>query len=88
MNCKLLFFLLLFILTSFNTHSQTTYFIKYNDGISKSDVEEKVNTKQIFSSTESLRQLNNNFDVNFLAKGLVKVDERLSKIVKVTLQNE
>jgi subtilisin family serine protease len=87
MSCKLtLLFFLLLITTSIK--SQTTYFIKYKDTVDKTKIEEKVNTKQIFSTSESLRKINNNFDVKFFAKGLGKVDERLSKIVKVTFQKE
>lgn len=87
MSCKLtLLFFFLLITTSIK--SQTTYFIKYKDSVDKKRIEEKINSKQIFSSSESLRKISNNFDVKFFAKGLGKVDDNLSRIVKVTFQNE
>ncbi len=88
MNFKVLYFLFTLLFISNIVYSQTTYFIKYNETISKNEVEEKVNSKQIFSSSESLRKINNNFDVNFFAKGLGKVDERLSRIIKVTFEKD
>ena len=82
----ILFFFLFFIP---NLKSQTTYFIKYKDNVDRSEIEAKVISKQILASKQGLNKIsNNNYSVKFFAKGLGKVDERLSKIIKVTFNNE
>ncbi len=83
---SILFFFLFFIP---NLKSQTTYFIKYKDNVDKTEVEAKVISKQIFSSNGGLNKVSsNNYSVGFFAKGLGKVDDRLSKIIKITFNNE
>ena len=81
----ILFFFLFFIS---NLKSQTTYFIKYKDNVDKTEVEAKVISKQVITSKPGLNKLaNNNYSVGFFAKGLGKVDKKLSKIIKVTFNN-
>src|SRR3972149_7625849 len=79
--------LFLFLLIIPNLKSQTTYFIKYRDDVRRTDVEDKVSSKQIFTTT-GMNKISNNYSVGFFAKGLGKIDERLSKIIKVTFKDQ
>jgi subtilisin family serine protease len=83
MNFKLRFLLFLFILTSINIQSQTTYFIKYKNSVPISSVDLKV-TEQRFSEVVNDRPVSlPEFNVNYLAKGLGRGDDVLGRIVKI-----
>jgi len=76
-----IFSVLLFILFSFNSYSQSTYFIRYKDYVPFTEVDRKVN-EQAFSDVVSDLSLPE-YDVNYLAKGLGRGDEVLGRIIKV-----
>src|ERR1035437_11031400 len=86
MNYRVLIILLL-IFYSINVFSQQTYFIKYKDNVSKSSVADKISTKQITNSNSLAKTLNINYKVDHFAKRLGKNIESLSRIVKVTFNN-
>lgn len=75
--------LLFTILTSSLSFSQSTYFIKYKDNISLSEVGRRVieqNINQLVSFRNSSLP---DFDINYLAKGLGRGDDILGRIVKI-----
>src|ERR1035437_4984993 len=86
MNYRVLIILLL-IFYSINVFSQQTYFIKYKDNVSKSAVADKISTKQIINSNSLAKALNINYKVDHFAKSFGKNIESLSRIVKVTFNN-
>src|ERR1035437_7414182 len=74
-------------LYSINVFSQQTYFIKYKDNVSKSAVEDKISTKQIIKNNSLAKKQNINYKVDHFAKRIGKNIESLSRIVKVTFNN-
>ena len=86
-NSALFLFLSIFILSL--TSAQTTdYFIKYKDFVSKSQIQEKINTREILSTNKNSLFKTENFEVDYLAKGLAKDLDDLSRIIKVTFSSE
>lgn len=70
------------------TFAQSTYFIKYKDNVSITEVDRKV-TEQSISNSVGLRNSSlPEFDVNYLAKGLGRGDEVLGRIIKVHFSAE
>ena len=86
MNYRVLIILSLFFY-SINVFSQQTYFIKYKDNVSKSSVVDKISSKQIINSNSVAKALNINYKVDHFAKRFGKNIESLSRIVKVTFNN-
>lgn len=86
MNYKVLIILSL-IFYSINVFSQQTYFIKYKDNVSKSAVADKISTKQIISGALLKPAQNINYKVDYFAKSFGKNIESLSRIIKVTFNN-
>ncbi|MFO7524265.1 MAG: S8 family peptidase [Ignavibacteriaceae bacterium] len=75
--------LLLTLLITTLSFSQTTYFIKYKENVSIAEVDRKV-VEQTFSDVVNFRQSPfHDFDVNYLAKGLGRGDDILGRIVKI-----
>src|ERR1035437_1954262 len=72
---------------SINVFSQQTYFIKYKDNISKSAVADQISTKQIIKSALLKSAQNINYKVDYFAKSFGKNIESLSRIIKVTFNN-
>ncbi len=68
--------------------AQTTYFIKYKENVSFSEIEQKVQQDQfvpqgvLFKFKLMLRS------VDYLAKGIAKSNEVLGRIIKVTFTND
>ena len=79
-------FAVLFIFVFFvsNLYCQTTYFIKYQNSVSQEEIGRKINDKSIANGNFSLSKEGAIKSVNFLAKGLGKNDETLSRIIKVS----
>ena len=75
--------LFLVLLTTTFLSAQTTYFIKYKENVSITEVDRKV-VEQTFSDAVNFRQSSlPEFNVNYLAKGLGRGDEILGRIVKI-----
>lgn len=70
------------------TYSQTTYFIKYKDHIPVEQVQEKIRQQNIFPSIQFRPLLNNEFLAMPAAGGLTSVDERLSRIIRITFASQ
>jgi hypothetical protein len=88
MNCRLLLTLLLTFIPCIVSFSQKTLFIKYRNEINKSEIDNKVLQRSIISDSHLLKVKDVDFAVGYFAKGLGKKDENLSRIIKVTFQNE
>ena len=86
MSYRILIILSLFFY-SIDVFSQQTYFIKYKDNVSKSTVADKISTKQIISSALLKPAQNINYKVDYFAKSFGKNIESLSRIIKVTFNN-
>ncbi len=80
-----LLFLLIFTATSF---SQITYFIKYKNYVSRSSINNKIQSKDFFkiSKTKTVSALD--FSAEYFADNLGKNDPNLSRIVKLTFANQ
>lgn len=83
MKYKFWFILIGVFLTISNLHSQSTYFIKYKNSVAIQEIDYKVTQQKLMPSG-----INSPLDaelksVNYLAKGLGKEDEVLSRIIKV-----
>ncbi|PJB01399.1 MAG: hypothetical protein CO127_04035, partial [Ignavibacteria bacterium CG_4_9_14_3_um_filter_36_18] len=63
--------------------SQTSLFIKYKSNVSFEVVNQKVQSDKVLKDDETIRTLNVSIKVNHLAKGIIKNDEVLSRIIKV-----
>lgn len=86
---KFKFLLILATLLFFSDiNSQTIYFIKYKDYVDKADIEEKVTNQQFLPSNVSYRLAANEYKVDHLAKGIIKQDEILGRIIKVTFKDD
>ena len=68
--------------------SQTSLFIKYKSNVSFEVVNQKVQSDKVLKDDETIRTLNVSIKVNHLAKGIIKNDEVLSRIIKVDFENE
>ncbi len=89
MKLKPLFFLAIVLCTFSNLFSQaTTYFIKYKNTLTKSEIQKRIISKELLSSQESIPLNTQNSGVSYLARGIVKDVDDLSRIVKVTFQSE
>ncbi len=84
MNCKAIIAFVLIFFIPFITYSQTTCFIKYKNSINPFVIENKLQTKNFFSS-KSLQSISNKIiTANYFARNLGKDDFNLSRIIKVT----
>lgn len=71
------------------TYAQTkTYFIKYKDFISKSDVQSRINNKEILSGNKNTFLKTESFSADYFAKGIAQDIDELSRIVKLTFSSE
>jgi subtilisin family serine protease len=84
-----LFFLFLLLITySQLTLSQNTYFIKYKENISFTEIEQKVQQNKFIPAGVQLQIQAELKSVDYLAKGLAKSNEVLGRIVKVTFMDD
>ncbi len=84
MNYKTGLTLILSFLFSALLFPQSTYFIKYKVYVSKQEIESKIQTQQYLPAGKSFGFSNLSPKVNYLAKGIVKQDEILGRIIKIT----
>ncbi|MCW9064921.1 MAG: S8 family serine peptidase, partial [Ignavibacteriaceae bacterium] len=84
MKCKYWFILIGVLLTIPNLHSQNTYFIKYKNSVAIQEIDYKVTQQKLMPSGFSSPLDAELTSVNYLAKGLAKEDEILSRIIKVS----
>ncbi|MFC2103130.1 S8 family serine peptidase [Bacteroidota bacterium] len=87
MKFKICLILFVIIISIPNLYSQNNYFIKYRNNVSTQEIDSKISTQIITPDG-----LNNPLEaqinkVDYLAKGLGREDEVLSRIVKVSFEN-
>ncbi len=83
MKFNLIIFINLFFLCLIESFSQQTIFIKYNNTVSISEIERKINHNE-FTKVASRNLLNlPDYRIGFFANGLAKNIESLNRIVKV-----
>ena len=87
MNCKTFLVLINVLLFSFVSYSQTTYFVKYKNDVSKSEISNLITNNQLNPKQTAPRLYKANFKVTSFADNLGKDDENLSRIVKVTFNS-
>ena len=68
-------------------YCQNTYFIKYKSTVSREQIIQKINEQKLLDTGAGLSKKANVKSIVYLAKGLGKNDEILSRIVKVTFDN-
>lgn len=88
MKFKPLLFLSLLITGSSLISAQTTYFIKYKENVSLSEIEQKVQQDQFIPAGVQLRIQAEIKSVDHLAKGIAKFDEVLGRVVKITFTDD
>ena len=73
------------------TASNVTYFVKYKSYVSRTEIENKVNTQSFFSKEQlkkTINQLKNvQLSINYFADNLGADDNILSRIIKVTIHD-
>ena len=87
MRYNLLALLLIFYISQ-NFFAQTTYFIKYKHSVSFSAIEQKVQQQSFLPSGMQLPAAVEVKSVNYLAKGIVKSNDILGRIIKITFVEE
>ncbi|MDZ7623999.1 MAG: S8 family serine peptidase [Ignavibacteriaceae bacterium] len=88
MKFNLLSLIILLIINSNFLSAQTTYFIKYKENVSFSDIEQKVQQDQ-FIPAGSLFQIPAELkSVDYLAKGIAKSNDVLGRIIKITFVDD
>ncbi len=89
MNFNIRLFLLISIISFSTLYSQSnTFFIKYYNNVSKTEIETKVNTDHFIPEAATLQLQAEVLTVDHLAKGLAVNDEILGRIIKVTIDKE
>jgi len=84
MKCKIWFIATGVLLTISNLYSQNTYFIKYNSSVAIQEIDNKVTEQKLMPSGINSPLDAELISVNYLAKGLAREDEILSRIIKVS----
>ncbi|MCX6150196.1 MAG: S8 family serine peptidase [Ignavibacteriales bacterium] len=81
MKNKFLFFY--FILLNYLSFSQTTFFIKYKESVSSSNIQKVIEQKDLTLKSNNVLNKSTGISINYLANGTGKGIEVLSKILKV-----
>ena len=84
MKCKFLFILIGVLLTISNLYSQSNYFIKYKNSVAIQEIDYKVTQQKLIPVGINSPIDSKLISVNYLAKGLGRDDEILSRIIKVS----
>jgi hypothetical protein len=85
---SVIFLYISFLLISISSAQTTKYFIKYKDFVSKSEVRDRINSKNILSTNKNSLLKTENISVDYFAKGIAKDIDELSRIVKLTFSSE
>ena len=84
-----LFSLIIFLINCSNFISaQSTYFIKYKESVSFSEIEQKVQQEQFIPAGIPLQIQADLKSVDYLAKGMTKSNDVLGRIIKVTFVDD
>ena len=82
-----IFFVLFYLFFSIPLFSQQSYFIKYRNNLSKSEIADKLVSKQLLHTSLMKSFSGNNFKAQYFARNFGSDIEPLSRIVKVTFNN-
>jgi subtilisin family serine protease len=88
MRYNLFSLIILLIINSSFMSAQTTYFIKYKENVSLSEIEQKVQQDEFIPAGVQLRLQAETKSVDHLAKGIAKSNEVLGRIVKITFTDD
>ena len=88
MKSNILFSLMLIIIISLSAFPQNVYFIKYKSSVPKEEIELKVAEDKFVPSGVQFEVNSKLEDVGYLAKGLVKEDNNLGRIIKLTFKDD
>jgi subtilisin family serine protease len=88
MKFNMLFFLSLLITGSSFISAQTTYFIKYKENVPLADIEEKVQQDHFIPAGTPFQLQAELKSVDYLAKGIVKSNNVLGRIIKITFTDD
>ncbi len=66
------------------TKAQTTYFIKYNNWVSRTQISQKISTGRFLSAASPIVLNKSAITAGYFANNLGKSDQNLSRIVKIT----
>lgn len=82
-----------FVLTSFlflqlTLFPQSTFFIKYKNSVSLTEISSKISERRISSVLENRPVILPEFNLNYLAKGLAKDDEILGRIITINFSDK
>ncbi len=88
MSFKVKIAFLLAIIYNVLSFPQSTYFIKYKNTVSRSLINEKIQTGEFFSPHSGKKLANVIFSAQYFAKNLGKDDSNLSRIVKLTFDSQ
>ncbi|MGB5848812.1 MAG: S8 family peptidase, partial [Ignavibacteriaceae bacterium] len=80
------FILIGVLLTISNLYSQSTYFIKYKNSVAIQEMDYKVTQQKLIPSGINSPLDKELISVDYLAKGLAREDEILSRIIKVSFE--
>lgn len=88
MKSKLLFFLAAYLTTSTILFAQSnTFFIKYKETVSNSEIQDRVDRKEMLYGSKNSLINTESFTANYLAKGIAKEINQLSRIVKLNFSS-
>jgi hypothetical protein len=68
--------------------AQTTYFIKYKQNVSFSEIDEKVQQDQFIPAGSPFQIQTDLKSVDYLAKGIAKSNDVLGRIIKITFVDD
>ena len=88
MRCNLFSLIIFLIINSSYFSAQTTYFIKYKENISFSEIEEKVQQDQFIPAGTQFQVQAALKSVDYLAKGIAKSNDVLGRIIKITFADD
>ncbi len=81
------YFILFLFFFSISIFSQQSYFIKYKENISRSEIVSKIASKELLTNSLMKSVKANNFKVQLFARNFGNNIEPLSRIIKVTFAN-
>lgn len=88
MKSKLLSLLLFFLMISVNISAQSnTYYIKYKETVSRTEIQDRLNRKEMLYGNKNSLISSESFAANYLAKGIAKEIDQLSRIVKLNFSS-
>jgi subtilisin family serine protease len=88
MRYKLFSLIILLMICSNFTSAQSTYFIKYKENVSFSEIEQKIEQEQFIPAGSPFQIQAELKSVDYLAKGIAKSNNVLGRIIKITFVDD